>query len=168
MERSNKAKLGELLPDIALPSAEGRKVRLSDYRGRSNLVVIFAAGKDDEKLLLLLAEAARKYSDIACEEAEVIVILWKERARWDSFLVRTDWPFVFLNDIDGYAHRLFNAIDEKGGAVAAVFITDRYGEIYAEYHAGGQGEVPGVDEVLQWLFFINSQCPECGVPEWPL
>jgi len=158
---------GELLPGIALPSAEGRQVRLSDYRGRSNLVVILAGGMDDENLLRLLREAARKHSDIAAEEAEVIVILAKDRAGRTPSVVKVDWPFVVLIDGNGHAHRLFNALDAGGTAVPAILIADRFGEIYAEFSSKERQGLPGIDEVLQWLFFINSQCPECGAPEWP-
>jgi hypothetical protein len=28
--------------------------------------------------------------------------------------------------------------------------------------------LPGAKEILNWLVFINIQCPEWGVPEWPL
>ena len=167
MEKQISAGRGKLLPDIALPSAEGRQVRLSDYRGRSNLVVILAGGLDDGNLLRLLDEAAWKHSDFAGEEAEMIVILSKDRAGQTPPVVKAGWPFVILADSERRAHRLFNALDAAGKPLPAIFIADRYGEICAEYQAGAQHGIPKIDEVLQWLFFINSQCPECGAPEWP-
>jgi hypothetical protein len=27
--------------------------------------------------------------------------------------------------------------------------------------------LPDAKEILDWLVFINVQCPECRVPEWP-
>jgi hypothetical protein len=27
--------------------------------------------------------------------------------------------------------------------------------------------LPKVAEILSWLEFVNSQCPECDPPEWP-
>lgn len=167
MERRNKTKRGELLPDVTLPSGGRQNVRLSDYRGRLNLVVILAGGMDDENVTQLLASAARKHSDLLSEEAAVIAIVSKNRAGRTPSVLRADWPLVVLIDRDGHAHQAFNALDADGTAVPAVFIADRYGEIYAEYHADGQHELPGIDEVLEWLSFINIQCPECGAPEWP-
>ncbi len=54
----------------------------------------------------------------------------------------------------------------RGEMLPAILVADRHGEIYAQYHTQAH-RLPKVDEILQWLAFINSQCPECGVPEWP-
>lgn len=37
-------KPGDLAPDFCLPSAEGREVTLSEFRGRSNVLIVFLAG----------------------------------------------------------------------------------------------------------------------------
>ncbi len=34
-------KIGELAPDFTLKSHDGREVRLSDYRGKANVVLAF-------------------------------------------------------------------------------------------------------------------------------
>ena len=39
--------------------------------------------------------------------------------------------------------------------------------ICATYLPGQGSALPGAKEILDWLVFINIQCPECGVPEWP-
>jgi hypothetical protein len=39
--------------------------------------------------------------------------------------------------------------------------------IAAYRSTAGQG-MPLAGEVLHWLAFINSQCPDCEPPEWPL
>jgi peroxiredoxin len=41
---------------------------------------------------------------------------------------------------------------------SALFITDRYGEIF--FSVRHPEPLPDVGEVLQWLEFINLQCPE--------
>lgn len=167
MEKNDAPRPGELLPDVTLTSAEGHELRLSDFRGRSNLVVVFAGGMDRKDVVNLVASAASKHTDLASEEAELIVILTKNRAGQTPSVLRADWPFIILIDSDLNAHLLFDTLDESGRVVPAVFVVDRYGEIFAHYHGAGQHGLPGIDEVLQWLFFINSQCPECGVPDSP-
>ncbi len=51
---------------------------------------------------------------------------------------------------------------EYYGAVnnSALYITDRYGEIYFAAHRRPGEPLPGVAEILGWLRFINAQCPE--------
>ena len=48
-----------------------------------------------------------------------------------------------------------------------MFVTDRLRAIFAAYLPGHGLAVPGAKEILDLLVFINIQCPECGVPEWP-
>jgi peroxiredoxin len=158
---------GELLPDIALYSTDGQQVRLSKYRGRMNLVLILAGRVDDQNVLQLLDKIAGRYPEFLGEEAEVILILLNDCASQEPPKGgRKGWPFVVLGDTEGQAHRSFSALDRGERVSPAIFVADRYGEIFAEYRAKGR-ELPKIDDLLQWLFFINSQCPECGVPEWP-
>jgi hypothetical protein len=49
---------------------------------------------------------------------------------------------------------------------AAVCIADRYGEVYFSEFCSDIS-CTSADNVLEWLRFIESQCPECGVSEWP-
>src|SRR5262245_39978744 len=48
---------------------------------------------------------------------------------------------------------------------AGICIADRYGEVYFSDFCGTAGS--SADDVLEWLRFIEIQCPECGVSEWP-
>jgi hypothetical protein len=76
-------------------------------------------------------------------------------------------PFPLFVDEDG-VHRRLGATDSEGEISPALYITDRYGEVFAAYRStAGQG-MPRAGELLNWLAFINSQCPECESPEWPL
>jgi len=48
---------------------------------------------------------------------------------------------------------------------AAICIADRYGEVY--FSAFFSDTAPSAENVLEWLRYIEIQCPECGVSEWP-
>jgi hypothetical protein len=45
--------------------------------------------------------------------------------------------------------------ERYGIAGRAVFISDRYGEIYFTTE-----QLPPISDIMDWLRFINSQCPE--------
>ena len=40
-----------------------------------------------------------------------------------------------------------------------VVVADRWGEVY--FAAAGPHELPPVDELLEWLGYIQKECPEC-------
>ncbi len=59
---------------------------------------------------------------------------------------------------------VLSATDEQarqayGVKQGAVFIADRWGEVYFVATIPPE-RLPGVAEILDWLRFINSQCPE--------
>ena len=75
--------------------------------------------------------------------------------------------FPLLVDEDGRIHRPAGAADKEGHPATAIYITDRYGEVFVVYRAAEGQAMPGSREIVEWLSFINSQCPECSSPEWP-
>lgn len=157
---------GYLLRDFVLTSATGRSIRLSDYRGRLNLVLIFAG--DGSGTTSLLSDVASQYPQIRNEYAEVLAVIWRtrEQARNNGELMQL--PYPLLIDEGGHLHHEFGAIDAQGQASAAVYITDRCGEVFGSYRKPDGQNLPTTKEILDWLEFINSQCPECEPPEWPV
>jgi peroxiredoxin len=158
---------GRMMPDFSLPAGGGRLVRLSDYRHRRHVVAVFVDGAPEEDHRPFLSLLGRFYPEIAGEETEVLAMV-PEGAR-ETALVgdRDDLPFPVLADEAGEAHRAAGAVAIDGKPDMAVYIIDRYGEIYAAFHAGKGDVLPSPEEILDWIRYIQSQCPECGVPDEP-
>jgi thioredoxin-dependent peroxiredoxin len=153
-------------PDFELMSSAQHPIRLSDYRGRSSLVLIFM---DDQRVTTeLLSAVAHCYDDFKHEEAEVIAVAKSSPEECARIKGRLKLPFVVLSDGDGRIHREVGASDEQGQAAAAAYVIDRYGEIFAIYRRRDGQALPNAAEILNWLEFVNSQCPECEPPEWPV
>jgi peroxiredoxin len=85
-------------------------------------------------------------------------------SRSDTVAQRVGWRFPTLVDEGALIHGMVGGGDAEAKPAPAVFVTDRFREIYAAWHGS---ELPRAQEVLDWLIFINIQCPECGWPEWP-
>jgi len=49
-----------------------------------------------------------------------------------------------------------------------VYITDQFGEVFAVYRTREGQSLPNIADILNWLEFVNAQCPECEAPEWPI
>ena len=127
-------KPGYLIRDFILTSATGERVQISDYRGRSNLVLVFA-GQAGTKLDFL-QDAAKRYQDFTEQSAVVVVVFASSSQATDLLKVAATLPFVALVD-DGRVHKLYGALDEQGKPVPVIYVTDRFGEIFSVYNGGG-------------------------------
>ena len=156
---------GRRLRDFGLVSALERFIRLSDYRGRSNLGLIFADDCSESKQLL--SELARQYPQIKNERSEVLAVMQLSREQAAEAKERLELPYPVLADENGRIHHDVGAVDLQVRASAAVYVTDRFGEVFGVYRTRDGQPLPGVADILNWLEFINSQCPECEASEWP-
>ena len=156
---------GRRLRDFELRSANDRSIRLSDYRGQSNLVLIFADGR--QQTTELLSQLATAYEQVKGEGAKILAIGQDSREQCATTKERLRLPFPILADEDGRIHHEVGAVDEQGRAAAAIYITDRFGEVFGVYRTREGNKLPTVADLLSWLEFVNSQCPECEPPEWP-
>ena len=139
----------EMAPDFVLRSSTGRQYQLSSFRGRRDLVLVFAgrAGREVGPLLKRLAE---QREDLEFEEAQVLVIVHGNLAVAEALRKRDALPFAALADMDGAVHQRY------GAGEAALVLTDRHGEIYSTHRQ----QLPGADEVMASLRHINAACPE--------
>ncbi len=64
---------GHCLYSFELTSTLGRRIRFSDYHGRSNLVLICT--DNPTETIQLLLDVARQYQEIKDEEAEVLAVV---------------------------------------------------------------------------------------------
>ena len=158
---------GQVLRDFALLSAAGKLVQISDYRGHANLVLVLAGARGSEPDLALLRELSGYQAQILEQEAQVVAILYCGREQAQVIRERACFPFAVLADSEGTVHRSLGALGPAGAPSLAVYVTDRYAEVFAAWRAALGEPPPGAQEILGWLEFINHQCPECFPPEWP-
>ena len=49
----------------------------------------------------------------------------------------------------------------EGIPAPAVVVADRWGEVYHVTSANRASELPGPDEVMEWVRYVRNECPEC-------
>ena len=153
-----------MMRDFVLATARDEIVRLSNFRGRSNLAVVFPGYSD--AMRVFLEEVARHICEFTDQDTAVLVVLPhgpEERA----FPIANNSPIVVLYDKTHEVYRLSGATDENGRPVPLIYLTDRFGEIISAYATQDHSMPPSVGEILSALEFVNYQCPECEPPEWP-
>lgn len=169
-------------PELLLADgANGNRRLLSSLRGRSNLVMVFTAGQDLTAFTATLAGNAAALDE---NNARVLVItpeadapsspnspthvaVANSAAASHAASSHSTTPHVIALDPDGRIHRLLGASDSAGNLVPTIYITDRFGEVFAAFHDPNPAALPSTEEIMQWLEFINQQCEECSPPEWP-
>ncbi|MBK5186978.1 MAG: hypothetical protein JJD97_01970 [Gemmatimonadaceae bacterium] len=155
---------GELFPDATLPLADGRSLSIDSLRVRYDLVILMlGAGAIDPAAARLLDALARGRSAIEGEDGRVLVVHAADRSPVSS---EWRWPFPLLLDAHARLHTRVGALDAEGQPTTSLYVTDRYREIYAATRPEQPDWPATVDDVLQWLTFVNIQCPECNPPEW--
>lgn len=158
------AGMGELLPHVTLATPSGTPIALGQYSARRNLVVVLlGAGSPGELVSRLLRQLAHARVALDEEESEVLVVC---AGSADALADEAMSSFTGLVDGDAMFHRRVGAVDAAGRATPALYITDRYREIYHAARPGDAQWPVSAEEVLSWLVFMNIQCPECGAPEW--
>ncbi len=142
---------GRVVPNFTLPDAGGLPVRRSAYRGRKHLALVFVSASTPIAETLV-RDLASVYDSIRQVSAEVLVIVRGKQADAQRLATAGGGRFPVLVDGDGAVSATFLPVES-----AAVFLTDRYGELYATLPAGEPAVLPA-SEVVAWLTAIDNQC----------
>lgn len=152
---------GELLRDFTLPATDGTVVPLSALREQRSLVLIFAGAPPLDAAVTTLVNASREFE---AEDANLVTVLAASPAEAREIRAAQSWPVTVLADEDTAIHRRAGA--ER--SACAVYVTDRFGEIFAAWRTAAGEPLPSPPEVTRYLRQIGLLCPECGFPEWPM
>ncbi len=139
------------LPDVALPSANGR----AEQRVR-------AGGRLSPVLVLLHPGACAGCAEFVAQLSEAAPAL----EEWDGrVLVITPDPPAEKEDAGG-AFPLLSDPERRlsaslGITPPAVVVADQWGEVHLASEAGEDHDFPAVGELEQWVQYLAVQCPEC-------
>ncbi len=148
--------LGQEAPDFELPSADMQMVRLSDYRGKRQ-VVLFFYPKDDTPGCTI---ESQEFSDLVNEFEEldtlVIGISRDNCISHGDFRDKYGLNVQLLADVEGVACKAYGVLQEreKNGvtkevAVRSTFIIDKDGILeLALYDVAPKGHAQDVLEIL--------------------
>ena len=154
---------GMVLRDLEVSMADGTPRLLSSVRGTSSLVMIFAGG---ENLTRLLPDLCSRKSTLTEHSGRVLVVARNAGQFAAESRVQNDFC-VFVMDENYELHRALGATDDLQNPIPTIYITDRFGEVFAAFQTSDIASLPSISEIILWLEFIEHQCEECSPPEWP-
>lgn len=149
MARIDLLNKGDRLLDLTLPEALGAVVRLSDFRGRRNLVLFWTHPAGCAPCESLLRELSDNLSQLQSEDAEVLAIVPGSPARTAELKARLAISFPLLV-----------AAEEPTCGQVSMLVADRFGEIFAAARADEADQLLGGAQLAEELAFIQLQCPE--------
>jgi hypothetical protein len=115
-----------------------------------------------------LRSMAKNRRAFAEQEAEVLAVFASPVEEVTRLQVEEEMPFSLFADQDQVVRRSYRSLFAtavRDGVM--VLVLDRYGGPYAGLVVDEPDDPSLQSEILDWLAFIEIQCPECGVPEWP-
>lgn len=147
----------ELIPSLTLHVSDGRTVRAWDFKQKKNLVIAFL-----DVDCAMCADFLRRLAAFAGE------LRAKESVALAAFLqippqALTDGlppEIIAGSDVSGRSARAFlreDALSPRGLARRGLFVTDRYGELAAQWIAADH-EFPAVGEIIACLSYLENLC----------
>ena len=155
----------QLVPPLTIHTPDGRTVRAWDYKQKKNLVIAFldtdcAPCEDFLRALVTNAAELRDKTAVA-----LIVFLEQPTRRVTDSLP----PGIIVGaDMPGNSARAFlgeDAFASRGFVRGGVFVTDRYGELFAQWTIE-RHKFPAIAEILAALDHVEIACDECSAPLW--
>jgi hypothetical protein len=148
--------LRQLVPPLTARTPAGETMRAWDYKQKKSLLIAFLHAECP----LCQAFVARlvSRSDEFAERDSVALLISVERPRWG---VEPTSQVVFGVDTTGRAAQEYLGADAFGPAGlshVALFITDRYGELYAQWESRDADGLPALADALKWLTHTQLGC----------
>jgi thioredoxin-dependent peroxiredoxin len=138
-------KVGDMAPDFSLVADNGKKVKLSDYRGKHNVVLFFYT-KDDTPVCTKESCAFKNsYTKFKTKNAEVFGISPDDTKSHEHFKTEQSLPYLLLSDSDNKVKTAWGYPSDR-----VTFVIDRKGKIRHMYDAKSEDQ-KHVDEAFKGL-----------------
>lgn len=121
--------VGEKAPAFEAKDELGRTIRLEDYRGKSNVVLIFYPGDDTPGCTKQLCAARDDFGKYQALDAVVFGVNPAGQESKQAFSEKYDFPFPLLADTEGTLVRDYGCRGIGGITTRTVYAIDKDGVI---------------------------------------
>jgi peroxiredoxin len=145
--------VGDIAPDFSLVNQFGETVTLSDYRGKSNVVVVFYPLSFSGTCTGELCELRDNFSDFQNANVELLAISVDSKFAQKKFAEAEGYKFSVLADFwpHGAVAQAYGVfLEEHGIATRGTFVINKEGEIVAKF-VTGPGQARSLDEYKKAL-----------------
>ena len=141
-------KVGDAAPEFDLTDAAGKRVRLSDFRGKRNVVLYFYPKDDTPGCTKEACSFRDSYQSFTDAGAEVIGVSSDDGASHQKFAEKFHLPFTLISDTGGSVRKRYGVPATLGLLPGRVtFVIDRDGIVRHVFNSQLQA-TKHVDEAL--------------------
>jgi peroxiredoxin len=146
--------VGEVAPDFELSATGNRKIKLSDYRGKKNVVLAFYPFAFSPTCSLQLPGLQAQLNEFAQYDAEVLGLSVDSKHSNTAFAEHLHLNFPLLSDFYRKVTEAYGVMREGGFAERATFVIDKQGKIVYS-HIDSMDDVPDTAPVFEVLRQLN-------------
>lgn len=159
--------LRQIIPPLTLHLADGRTIRAWDFKQKKNLVIAFL--HDDcppcEDFLHNLSAAAPLW-----KENDTVVLAAFLSQPSHAITDALDASVILGVDRNGQSTAAYlgkDALSPSRVSSPAIFQTDRYGELAAQWQITRDHNFPPISEIATQAALSEMSCDSCAAPSWP-
>ncbi|GCE25249.1 hypothetical protein KDA_07330 [Dictyobacter alpinus] len=150
---------GQILPAFSLPGADGMPHSPWDYKQREHLVILFLTDVSSATERALLQDYARAYANFREEQCAVLAVTANAVLMNLQTQEELRLPFPLLSDVQGKVitrYTQWNATEHT--LLPCIILADRYSALYRRWIAENISDLPGSQELLDSLQYLNKLC----------
>ena len=150
---------GQIIPAFTLPGPDGMPHTPWTYKQREHLLLLFTRSTTNSETRGLLRAFAREYKAFREEQCAILAItpdtvIANLQAQEELLL-----PFPLLADPQGEVISRYTKWDKDNKDLTpAIVLADRYGALYQQWMEQREADLPGIEEILGDLRYLNKLC----------
>ena len=142
--------VGVIAPDFELPASGNRTIKLSEYRGKKNVLLAFYPFTFSPVCSLQLPGLQENLKRFHSLDTEVLGISVDSKHSSEAFATHLKLEFPLVSDFSKEVTKAYGVLREGGFAERALFVIDKEGKIIYS-HVNAIGEVPDNGPVFETL-----------------
>jgi peroxiredoxin len=149
--------IGDQAPDFELANQFGETVKLSDFRGKKPVVLVFYPLSFSGICTGELCELRDNFADFASKDVELLAISVDSKYVQKQFAETEGYKFSVLADFwpHGEVAKLYDVfLDEAGISNRATFVIDHGGSLIARF-VTAPGQARSLDEYRKALTLVS-------------
>ena len=147
-------------PYFTLPSNNSVNFSLESLAYRNNPVLVFLQRNQPDKQSFYFDLLENASEEIGFQNGNIVFILGGQKpGLLGELLPELEAPLLLDRDREVW-NQYQALLPARGDPSTMVFILDRYGSLVSAFAEQGDQEVISGAEIINWLEFIELQCPE--------